>query len=408
MPLFAYKARSKVGEAVNGIMESLNIDAVASNLIDSGLTPVDIVPADKSSANAMTLEEIFPQKIKAGELIQFSRQMHSLLRAGVPILSALTGIANSTKNAAFRKIIDEIISSLEAGRDLATSMNQHENVFNMFYVSMIRIGETTGQLDQIFTQLSNYLERDQKTRLQIKKAIRYPGFVIIAITIAIIIINMFVIPVFAKMFTQFDGELPWMTTLLFTISEITTEYWLEIGFGMTVTVVGLRYYLSSIEGRYKWDKLKLKLPLIGSIVHRAILARFARLFAMASKAGVPLITSLNVLAHALDNSWIEEKVLGMQVGIERGDSISRTANSSGMFDSLVLQMITLGEESGSIDDLLEEIAAYYDAEVDYEVDKLASAIEPILTVVIGLIVLVLALGVFLPMWELSTIQTKRG
>jgi len=406
VPLYAYKARSRRGELINGEMESLNTDSVASKLIADGLTPVDIDISEQKESQSIDFESFFAERVNDKDLIQFSRQMHSLLRAGVPILSAFTAISKSTNKTTLKKIVDDLVINLESGRDLATCLNMHKEIFSVFYVSMIRIGETTGNLDLIFIQLARYLERDQKTRQQIKKATRYPGFVMIAISLAVVILNIFVIPIFAKMFAKFDSELPWMTQLLFLISDIFSQYWIHIGV-MTIGVVfGVRHYVASEKGRYKWDKAKLNIPLIGSIIHRAVLARFARLFSMASRAGVPLITALNVVARALDNVYIEEKVMTMQAGIERGDSVSRTATSAGIFDGLVLQMISIGEESGTIDELLEEVADYYDVEVDYEVDRLASAIEPILTVVIGLIVLVLALGIFLPMWELSTIQVK--
>lgn len=403
MSLYTYKARSAHGDAIEGSMEAGSSDVVATHLIDNGLTPIDITPALARYDNAIKWEKLFPEKVAPEDLIQFSRQMHSLLKAGVPILSALAGLSRSTRNKVFKTVMHDISLSLESGRDLATSMSDHPTVFNLFYVSMVRIGETTGQLDAIFLQLTHYLERDKKTRKQIKAAVRYPLFVIIAISIAMIVINLFVIPVFANMFAKYHAQLPPLTRLLLGVSQFSVAYWPYILTGMFGAGYGFRYYINTAKGRYQWDKRKLRLPVVGDLIYRATLARFARLFSMALNAGVPLITALTVVARALDNVFVESRVLGMQSGIERGESISRTAAASGMFDSLVMQMMSVGEETGNMEELLGEVAEYYDSEVEYDIDKLSAAIEPLLTVFIGVIVLILALGVFLPMWNLGNV-----
>ena len=406
MPLFQYKARGHRGDAIEGTMEAVSEDAVAAQLLESGVTPVDISSAKKGASTEIDLSKIFVEKVTDTDIIQFSRQMYSLTKAGVPMLTAMHGLSQSTKNATLAETIRNVTVSLEAGRDLATSFNEHPQIFSLFYVSMIRIGETTGQLDAIFLQLARYLERDMRTRKQIKSALRYPSFVIIAISIAIAIINLFVIPAFAGVFNKFGSELPFATRVLMNISNFTVAHWPEMLVALIVMLVGARQYIKTEEGRYRWDKHKLKLPLAGDIIYRATLARFARLFSMSTAAGVPLITALTVVAKALDNKFVEERLLGMQTGIERGESITRTANATGLFDSLVMQMMAVGEETGSIDALLAEVAEFYEAEVENDIDKLSARIEPILTVVIAGIVLVLALGVFLPMWNLAEVAIK--
>jgi len=306
-----------------------------------------------------------------------------------------------------KETIKNVSISLESGRDLATSMNEHPKVFNMFYVSMIRIGETSGNLDAIFLQLAKYLERDKKTRDQIKSAVRYPVFVLASIVAALAVINLFVIPAFSKVFAKYDADLPWATNILMATSNLTLNHWPEILTALVGGVIWLRYYLGTEKGRYLWDKRKLKLPLVGDLIQRATMARFARLFSMATRSGVPLITALTVVARALDNKFVEARVLSMQTGIERGESISNTASATGMFDHLVLQMMSVGEQTGSMDELLQEVAEYYDSEVEYELERLSAAIEPVLTIVIGIIVLILALGVFLPMWNIANVALHK-
>lgn len=406
MPLFQYKARGHRGDALEGSIEAVSSDAVASQLLESGITPIEIEIAKTGVATKIDVGKLFAERVTDTDVIQFSRQMYSLTKAGVPMLSAMHGLSQSTKNATLAETITNVTTSLEAGRDLATSFSEHPEIFSLFYVSMIRIGETTGQLDAIFMQLARYMERDKRTRSQIKSALRYPSFVLIAISIAIAIINLFVIPTFANVFAKFGSELPLATRILLETSNFTVAYWPQLLGIIVVIFFGVSHYIKTDEGRYRWDKHKLKLPIVGDIIYRATLARFSRLFAMSTKAGVPLLTALTVVAKALDNSYVEERVLGMQTGIERGESITRTAAATGLFDALVMQMMAVGEETGAIDTLLAEVAEFYEAEVENDIDKLSARIEPILTVFIAGIVLVLALGVFLPMWNLADVAIK--
>lgn len=406
MPLFQYKARGHRGDSIEGSIEAVSSDAVASQLLESGITPIEIDLAKTGAATEINFSKLFVEKVTETDIIQFSRQMHSLTKAGVPMLSALHGLSQSTKNVILAETIRNVTSSLEAGRDLAASFSEHPHIFSLFYVSMIRIGETTGKLDEIFIQLARYLERDKRTRDQIKSALRYPSFVLIAIAIAVAIINLFVIPTFASVFARFGSELPLATRILLETSNFTVAHWPVLLGLIIVLFFGIKQYIKTDEGRYRWDKSKLKIPLAGEIIYRGTLARFSRLFAMSTGAGVPLITALTVVAKALDNSYVEERILGMQTGIERGESITRTAAATGLFDGLVMQMMAVGEETGSIDTLLAEVAEFYEAEVENDIDKLSARIEPILTVFIAGIVLVLALGVFLPMWNLADVAIK--
>ncbi|BCO32447.1 MSHA biogenesis protein MshG [Thiohalobacter sp. COW1] len=401
MPLFEYKARGPRGDAIEGRVEANTVDAVAGRLIEGGLVPIEIQPAQVKSHWNRDLNDIFPEKVKLADLIQFSRQMHSLLRAGVPILSALNGLTGTTRNRTLAKALAGISDMLEAGHDLASALARHEAIFSSFYISLVRVGETTGQLEEIFLQLAYYLEREKKTRDQIKSALRYPIFVISAIAIALAIINVFVIPAFSDVFARYDAELPMMTRFLIGMSDFFVNQWPVLLALLIGSFFGLRMYLNSESGRYRWDRFKLRLPLVGTVLEKATLSRYARLFSLAHKAGVPLMTTLTVISKAVDNSYFEDRVLAMRTGIERGDSITNTAMASGLFDPLVLQMMAVGEQSGTLDELLGEVARYYDQEVEYSIERLAGSIEPILTVVIGIMVLVLALGIFLPMWGMA-------
>jgi MSHA biogenesis protein MshG len=408
MPVFTYKARGTRGDAIEGTLEAHAPDAAAAQLIEGGLTPVDIQPLITGTGLSNNLGILFLPKITLIDLIQFSRQMYSMLRAGVPIFSAISGLATTSSNRNLKATLEEVMLSLESGRPLSDSLSQHPDVFSEFYVNLIRVGETSGQLMEIFQQLAYYLEREEKTRKQIKSVLRYPLFVISAILIALTIISIWVIPVFFNIFERFGAELPLQTRILMSFSTFMVENWKWLLFALLVSVTTLKMYVDTDAGCYRWHKLKLRLPLAGKIIYKATLARFSHLFALAQQAGVPLIATLTVVARALNNVYLEERVLSMRAGVERGNSLSLTAANSDIFDPLVLQMLAVGEKSGTINELLTELASYYDREVDYDIDRLSASIEPILTLLIGILVLILALGVFLPMWDLGSAALQRG
>ena len=403
MPTFQYKARGQRGDAIEGVIEAASTDLAASRLIEGGLTPVDIQPLKQKTGMSTDIADLFPAKVQLVDLIQFSRQMHSLMKAGVPILSALSGLAAHTVNRTLAKTLTGVMESLQAGRDLSSSMAQFPEVFSVFYISLVRVGETSGRLEEVFHQLATYLQREKKTRDQIKSAMRYPVFVLVAILVAISVINVLVVPAFAAMFAQFGAELPLPTRILIAMSDFTINRWELLMGGGVALVAGGRMYVRSEDGRYAWHKLLLRVPLIGKILYRAALARFSRLFALVQSSGIPIVTGLSVVARALDNDFIQERVLSMRDGIERGESLSNTAAGTGIFDHLVLQMLQVGEQSGATDDLLREVADYYDSEVDYAVEKLSASIEPTLTIILAVLVFLLAAGIFLPMWDLASV-----
>ncbi|MGM0593031.1 MAG: type II secretion system F family protein [Pseudomonadota bacterium] len=402
MPLFRYKARNGQGDAISGELEAGSSDAVANQLINSGITPVDIhevVP--KRDYMAELQSALGGNRPGLDELILFCRQMYTLSHAGVPLIRAMSGLAETTNNKALSEAIQRIRRNLESGHDLSSAMGMEPEIFNNLIVSMVRVGETTGRLDAAFNQLSQHLELERDTRNRIKSALRYPSFVIAAIAIAIGVINVLVIPAFANVFKKMDAELPWQTQLLIGLSDFTVAYWPHILAVVVATLFGLRHYISAGRGKFKWDRLKLRLPIVGSLILRSTVARFTRSFGMAFKSGVPLIQALTVTARAVDNDYVADRILSMRNGVERGENLTRTAAATGLFPPLVLQMFAIGEETGAIDTMMDDVSAYYEREVDYELKNLSSAIEPVLIVAIGIMVLIIALGVFLPMWDMT-------
>ena len=408
MPLFQYKGRNQRGEAVRGHLDAVSPDAVAAQLLNSGVIPIDIVisQARADVFGALRARWAASAKITLTDLALFSRQMFTLLKAGVPIMQALRGLRESTQNPAFAKVIASVGESLDTGLDLNSAMRRHPKVFSSLYVNLIQVGETTGSLQEVFLQLAIYLEREKDTRDQIKSATRYPTFVVAAIAIAMFIINLFVIPTFAKVYAGFKIELPLATKILIATSNFTVAYWPVILFTVAAAIIFTRHYVNTTEGRYRWHKFKLGIPVVGKIVYQATLSRFARAMAVMMKSGVPLVQGMTVVSRAVDNDYISDRIVQMRDGVERGETIARTAAATGMFPPLVIQMISVGEETGSIDELMFNVADYYEREVDYDIRNLSTAIQPILIVFLAIMVFILALGVFLPMWDLVQVARK--
>ncbi|MCR4347467.1 MAG: type II secretion system F family protein [Sulfuricaulis sp.] len=408
MALFHYKGRNQRGEAVRGHLEAASSDAVAAQLMNSGVIPIDIGVAQvrEDILGALKARLAASTPITLTDLSLFSRQMYTLLKAGVPIMQALRGLRESTQNPALAKVIIGISESLDTGLDLTSAMRRHPQVFSSLYVNMVQVGETTGSLQEVFLQMTVYLEREKDTRDRIKSATRYPIFVVAAIFIAMFIINLFVIPTFAKVYAGFKIELPWATKILIASSNFTVAYWPVILMTIITAIFAIRYYIRTPEGRYRWHKMKLDIPVVGKVIYKATLGRFSRALAVMMKSGVPLVQGMTVVSRAVDNDYISERIVQMRDGVERGETISRTAAATGMFPSLVIQMISVGEDTGSVDELMFNVADYYDREVDYDITNLSTALQPILIVFLSIMVFILALGVFLPMWDLVQVARK--
>lgn len=410
MAVYAWRGRNPRGEVVQGQLEALTEDAVVDQLKAIGVAPVQITPVvEKSSASVDNwLARLSRKSIVAEDILVFSSQMYTLHKAGVPILRAFAGLQATATKPAMVELLQDIRSSLDQGRELSAAMARHPQVFGAFYISMIRVGEMTGRLTEVFLRLNEFLESERDVRERIKQALRYPIFVIIAMVIAVVILNVFVLPVFAKVFAGFHAELPLLTRGLLAFSSWMLTWWPLLLAGVIGALALLRGYLRTASGRYRWDAYKLKLPVVGSIILKATLARFARSFALSSKSGVPLVQALTVVAQTVDNTFLGSRIEQMRDGIERGETIARCAAATGVFTPVVMQMIAVGEETGELDALLFEIATLYERETDYAIKGLSAAIEPILLLVIAVLVLLLALGVFLPIWNLGQAALGRG
>lgn len=400
MARFEFRGRDRRGGLVRGSREAESAEAVAAELMAVDIVPVEIVPERPRTDWARLLAPLRGRRLTTDQLILFSRQMHGLTRAGVPLSRGLASVTESLGPGPFRDALVEIGAALEEGRDLAGAMARRPDVFPPLYVSIVRMGEQLGKLDEAFARLHVYLNRDKTTRQQIASALRYPTIVLVAMAVAVWVITVKVIPTFARVYAHFHARLPWATRLILAVSDFAARDWIPVTLAVAGVAVAARFYLKTPRGRYAWDRLKLRLPVVGKIALRGSLARFARAFAMSYRAGLPIVQSLGLIARGVGNEFLAERILAMRAGIERGESISRTARAVGLFTPVVLQMLRVGDETGAIDDMMDEVATFYEEEVAYEVRNLSTLIEPLLVVALGIMVLILALGVFLPMWDL--------
>lgn len=402
MPFFSYKGRDGRGESVKGVLEGADSGAVAGQLFGLGIVPLEIKPSAPPRTESANFSLSFgKKKVTHTEVLLFSRQMYTLLKAGVPIMGALKGLEESTDNPRFAEVVRDVRESLDSGRELSASLGRHPEVFGPFFIAMVSVGEQVGQLEEVFLRLFHHLDFEKFMRDQVKAAIRYPTFVVVTMAMAIVIINIWVIPAFAKVYSGFKAELPMMTKGLIAFSNFMVAYWPFLLVALFLAVAGFRMWTNSESGRMRWDWMKLRIPIAGPIVLKATLARFARSFSLAFRSGVPVTSSLSMVANTVDNVFIASRINGMRTGVERGESVLRTAREAGVFTPVVLQMIAVGEESGALDDLTAEIADLYQRDVEYDLKNLSAQIEPILVIMLGVLVLILALGVFLPIWDLG-------
>ncbi|MBI2752895.1 MAG: type II secretion system F family protein [Betaproteobacteria bacterium] len=407
MPVFEYSGRNARGEAMQGQIESNSPQAVASWMMSAGITPITIKAHAEDTRPAWLREFLSPRALTDVDLLLFTRQMGVMVKAGVPMMQALAAIQKSTRKPRLVRVLQVMRDDLDKGLELSSAIAHHPKFFNEYYVNMVKVGEGTGKLEEIFRRLFTQLEFEKHMKQKIKGAVRYPSFVMTAIVIGVAILNLYVIPVFAKVYAGFKVALPPLTQLLIGVSNFVVNYWWAIVAAVVLAVYAFRSWTGTRDGRYTWDKHKLKIPIIGSILVKGTVARFAMSLAIASKSGIPLMQAFTLVSRVVENAYYEQRILQMRDGVERGESMLRVAQSAGIFTPLELQMIAVGEETGEIDDMLEQVAKMYQDEVEYEVDRLSESLEPILIAAAAVLVLILLLGIFLPLWNLGQVAIKR-
>ena len=409
MQTYVYEGRNKLGERMRGRIDSANAQVVAKWLMDSEIFPTKIRELPKPAPQPEWLANLTGEnKVPMLELQMLTRQMANMVRAGMPLMQAIDGIQRSTTCKALAKALQAVRADLDRGADLSTAFSRHPKIFDDFYVNMVKVGEGSGHLDEAFRALYKQIEFDRDLNKKVKSAVRYPSFVMGALTIGMSVLMLFVIPVFEKTYKSLKADLPAITQVLIAISNFGRNYWWLVFAAIGGAIFLFRKWTSTARGRYLWDRTKTRMPVVGSIISKASVARFCRNFAMANRSGVPLVPSLELAARVVGNAFYEQRILQMRRGVERGDNFTRVATTAGIFSSMEVQMLSVGESTGEVPEMMDQIALIHSEDVTYEVSKLSETIEPILLGVMGIMVGILLLGVFTPLWNLGQATLHPG
>ena len=401
MPTFKYRVRDRLGKAITGTIEATTIEGAGNHLYQTGYFPIAI--EEQSASASIDLSDLWKrfQKVKPEEIIVFSQQLSTLYRAGLPLLSGLKGLRDQTSNQRFKEILEEIGLQVEGGNTLFGSMSKYPGVFSAVYLNMIRAGETSGRLGESLDRYVTLADRELRSRQKVKEATRYPKIVVVSVIIAFAVLLAFVIPRFAQVFAQFNTTLPLPTRIMIGVNDLFHYYWYLILPVIFFTPILLKRYTQTEKGKFFWDKLKTRIPGFGHLFVIAALSRFAHTFVMLNKSGIPILQTLEVTSTTINNVVISQSIGKISQQIREGRTLADSMKESGRFIPLVIQMVGVGETTGTLDEMLVRITEYYDIELENAIKKMTAYIEPALTLFMGVVVLFLALAVFLPWWNMA-------
>ncbi|MDD5711582.1 MAG: type II secretion system F family protein [Smithellaceae bacterium] len=402
MPEFHYDAISESGMIVSGSIEADSLEAAKNLLSSRGYIPTDVraeTPNARSELWTRIRERI--EFVKAPQLILFTKQFRSMLHAGVPILRLFQVLEAQTDNRTLKRCIGDMSQDIKQGSTLYEAMEKHPAIFSPLYRSMIRAGEASGNVPDIMDRLIYIIEHEHRIKSDVRSALQYPMIVLFALFAAFFVLLTFVIPKFAMVFSRVGLQLPLPTRIAMALYSFLSAYWYIVLAVVAVIVIGLRYYFKTTNGKYVRDALILRLPILGPLFVKAIMSRFASIFAILQSSGVPVVTAMNILSGTIGNNAVAREFDRVREQVEEGQGIAVPLRSAKHFTPMVIDMIAIGEEAGNIDEMLKEISVHYDDEVNYAVRGLSDAIGPILVIGLAAVVGFFALAIFLPMWDLT-------
>jgi len=407
MPVYEYKAQATAdGRTVTGTIEVGSEAAGYALLRERGLVVTSIrqTRAKKKSATKRGRRK----KVSTDDLVIFSRQLATIVNAGLPLIEGLNILGDQMENPTFRDIVKQVEKDVEGGSTLSDSMGKHPKVFSVLFVNLVRAGEASGMLDDILVQLSTYLEKAAALKRKVKSATIYPS-VVITVAIAIVALLMIkVIPVFKQIFEGFGSELPKPTQIVIAISDFMTKYYYIAAGGLIAGVFLLKKYISTSSGRYNFDSMLLRLPVMGALFRKVAVARFTRTFSTLLRSGVNILVSLDIVARTAGNMVVEKAIDKTRASIKEGENIARPLIESGVFPPMVTRMIDVGERTGALDDMLGKIADFYEEQVDTAVNGLTSMLEPVMIVFLGIVVGGVVIAMFMPLFKMTTILKGTG
>jgi len=403
MALYAYKAIDPDGKTVQAVLEAPNKDELVSTLRQQGMVVLDIERTRKQRMHALTKQSKTGGRVKADDIVVFSRQLATMVSAGLPLIQSLDVLREQMENPTLRSIIRQVEADVEGGLSLSEALAKHPKVFSPLFINMVRAGEASGMLDEILNRIAGYLEKAAALRRKVRSALVYPILIsIIAVTITSFLI-LVVIPKFKEIFEGLGSNLPAPTQMLITFSEAARRYFPFILLAMVGAIVGIKLYGKTDKGRYQLDLLKMKVPIFGILVKKVAIAKFARTLATLIRSGVSILTALEIVSKTAGNKVIENAVLRVRASIREGESIAEPLSQSGVFPPMVVRMIAVGEQTGALEDMLAKIADFYDDEVNAAVAGLTSMIEPLIIAFLGIVIGSIVIAMFLPIFKISSI-----
>lgn len=407
MTQFKYTAKDVSGKSVSGLVDAAEPNAARARLRAQKLTVQQLV-ANEAEGGLLDKWNPFKPKVKSHDLVIFSRQLATLVNAGVPIVQGLNILSEQIQNPAFRSVVSAVKSDIEGGIAIADALKNHPKAFDELYVSMVRAGEVGGILDTILDRLSGYMEATEELRGKVKGAMVYPAVVSLIATAITIFLLTGVIPTFKTVFASFGAELPLPTQLLLGLSDFLKKWLVAVIVAPIGGFIAFRKWSKTEQGRAKVDAKMLKMPVLGDLLRKVAIAKFSRTLGTLIKSGVPILQALDTVAKTSGNKVVEDAIMKARESIREGEKIAEPLRESGVFPPMVIQMISVGEETGSLDTMLTKIADFYDREVDTAVKAMTSLIEPLIIVVMGLVIGSIVIAMFFPIFELSSIAGSAG
>ena len=403
MAIYNYKARDRHGKLIAGRIESVSPISAEKQIEELKLIPISV-----EESASFSWGDFFPvfQSISKKDVIVFSRQLATLYQSGVPLTKSLDSLMEFARNKKFKEILAEIKRDVESGQTLSKSFAKHPKVFSEIYVNMVEVGETSGLLYDILVRLALLMEKDMAVRAKVKSATFYPKIVVSAIIIAVVILVGFVIPKFAMLYKSFNVPLPLETRILVAISNFFVSYWYIVLIASAALFAGVKFYLNSSAGRLWWDEHKLKIPIFGSIFYKSMMSQFTRIFGLLFQSGLPVNRAFELIRNAVNNKFFTNKIDEIQSDVTRGESITNSFKNSKIFSGIIIQMVSVGEETGHIDEMLGKVADYFDEDLDHQLSMLQASIEPVLLTIIFGMVLFLALAIYLPIIDVINFAKK--
>ena len=397
---FAYKVRDQQGKLVTGTLEAESVTIVAGKLRSMGYVPVSIESGNSKSMAREIKIPYFSGRIKLKEVAVFSRQFATMINSGLTLLRSLSILADQTSNKELARIIGEVRRDVERGSSLSIALAKHPKAFSRLYIAMVRSGETGGSLDTVLARLATTIEQQVNLRRKVKSAMTYPVVVGVIVVLILVAMLIFVVPMFKGMYADLNSKLPLPTLVLLGVSNVFKKLWFLVFAGVGGGVWAAKRWVKTTAGRRRWDAWKLKAPVFGQLAHKTALARFSRSLSALVRAGVPILDALDIVSETAGNTVVAEAAADTQAAVKAGESLAKPLESHPVFPPMVVQMIAVGEETGALDEMLEKIADFYDAEVEATVEALTSLIEPLLIVVMGVTVGGMVIALYMPMFSI--------